>query len=287
MKSMTGFGYGEYRDESRQITLSLKAYNNRYLDVLVYLPPPLVALEQRFRDFLAARVQRGRVELSVKLSLIGGDRALPDTETVRSHVAALRQLAAAAGVRGRVRLSHLLRLEGLFRSEPSFDLEDVWQAVQPTLEAVTGDFESMRVREGENTRRDISGLLEAIADQIRAVEARAGVMEERIRETLRERFREVAGDAVEENRLLAETAVVLVKADVHEEINRLGSHVGHFRSFLEEDGPVGKKLDFLCQEMNREFNTIGAKSVLPEVDRSVVLLKDNLEKIREQLRNVE
>jgi uncharacterized protein (TIGR00255 family) len=97
----------------------------------------------------------------------------------------------------------------------------------------------------------------------------------------------VAGDAVEENRLLAETAVVLVKADVHEEINRLGSHVGHFRSFLEEDGPVGKKLDFLCQEMNREFNTIGAKSVLPEVDRAVVLLKDNLEKIREQLRNVE
>jgi uncharacterized protein (TIGR00255 family) len=287
MKSMTGFGYGEFRDNARQVTLSLKAYNNRYLDILVFLPPPLAPLEQRFRDFLARRVLRGRVELTVKVGLVGGTNLLPDRETVRSHVAALRELAAAAGVRGRVRLSHLLRLEGLFRAEPGLDSEEFWQAVQPTLEAAHRDFEAMRAREGENTRKDVSALLDAIADQVAAVEAGAEAMEERIREGLRERFREVAGDAVEESRLLAETAVVLVKADVHEELSRLASHLQHFRAFLQELGAVGKKLDFLCQEMNREFNTIGAKSVLPEVDRAVVLLKDNLEKIREQLRNVE
>ena len=117
MKSMTGFGYGEYRDETRQVTLSLKSYNNRFLDIVVYLPPPLAALEQRLRDYLSGKVLRGRVELSVKLTQSGPGKVLPDPETVRAHIAALRQLAAAAGIRERVRISHLLRLEGLFRSE--------------------------------------------------------------------------------------------------------------------------------------------------------------------------
>jgi uncharacterized protein (TIGR00255 family) len=287
MKSMTGFGYGEYQDESRQISVNLKSYNNRFLDIAVYLPPPLAPLEQHFRDFLTARVLRGRVELSVRVAVIGGGKALPDPETVSLHVASLRDLAAAAGIRERIRLSHLLRLEGLFRAEPRFDLEEIRQAVQPTLEAVFQDFEAMRVREGENTRKDIIGLLDAITRETGTIEGRAAEIEERIREALRERFRQVVGDAVEESRLLTETAAVLAKADIHEELNRLGSHLQHFRTFLAEGGAVGKKMDFLCQEMNREFNTLGAKNVLPEIDASVVALKDNLEKIREQLRNVE
>jgi uncharacterized protein (TIGR00255 family) len=284
---MTGFGYGEYRDETRQISVSLKSYNNRFLDIVVYLPPPLAPLEQHFRDFLAAGVLRGRVELSLRVAQIGAGRAMPDPEAVQAHAAALRELAAAAGIRERIRLSHLLRLEGLFRAEPSFDLDELRKALQPTLESVFRDFEAMRIREGENTRRDISGLLDGIAAEVAAVEARSDAIEERIREALGERFREVVGDTVDESRLLTETAAILVKADIHEEISRLGSHLDHFRAFLAEDGAVGKKMDFLCQEMNREFNTLGAKSVLPEIDTSVVALKDSLEKIREQLRNVE
>ena len=287
MKSMTGFGYGEYRDDSRQVTLSLKAYNNRFLDIVVYLPPPLAALEQRFRDYLAGRVLRGRVELSVKLTNTSPGKALPDRQTVRSHVEALRELAAAAGIRERVRISHLLRLEGLFRSEGSVDADETWQALQPALEAAFGDFEGMRVREGEHTRRDVAALLQVIAAELESVKARAPEIEERIRKSLSERFREVVGDSVEESRLLTETAAVLVKADIHEELARLGSHLDHFHAFLEEQGAVGKKMDFLCQEMNREFNTLGAKNIQPEIDTSVVVLKDALEKIREQLRNVE
>ncbi|MBN1837341.1 MAG: DUF1732 domain-containing protein, partial [Spirochaetales bacterium] len=137
------------------------------------------------------------------------------------------------------------------------------------------------------TRRDIAGLLELIAAELRSVQARAPAIEEKVRKALGERFREVVGDTIEESRLLAETAAVLVKADIHEELTRLGSHVEHFHAFLEEEGAVGKKLDFLCQEMNREFNTLGAKNIQPEIDTSVVVLKDTLEKIREQLRNVE
>ena len=287
MKSMTGFGYGESRDDTRQLTVSLKAYNNRFLDIVVYLPSALAVLEQGFRDYLAGRVLRGRVELSAKLTLTGAARVFPDPQSVRSHVEALRELAAAAGLRERVRLSHLLRLEGLFRPEPSFDAEELLQAFQPALEAAFRDFEAMRVREGEHTRRDIAGLLEGIAAEIRKIAEQAAGIDQRIKETLRTRFREVVGDSIEEGRLLTETAAILVKADIHEELSRLASHLAHFRSFIAESGTLGKKLDFLCQEMNREFNTLGAKNIQGEVDASVVVLKDALEKIREQLRNVE
>jgi uncharacterized protein (TIGR00255 family) len=287
MKSMTGFGYGEYRDDTRQVTLSLKSYNNRFLDIVVYLPPPLAALEQRLRDYLLAKVLRGRVELSVKLTHSGPGKVLPDPETVRAHIAALRQLAAAAGIRERIRISHLLRLEGLFRSEATVDVEELWQALQPALEAVFQDFEGMRLREGEHTRRDIAGLLQVIGGELGRVEARAPGIEAKVRSALGERFREVVGDSVEESRLLTETAAILVKADIHEELTRLASHLDHFQAFLAEEGAVGKKMDFLCQEMNREFNTLGAKNIQPAIDTSVVVLKDTLEKIREQLRNVE
>ncbi|MBN1835624.1 MAG: YicC family protein, partial [Spirochaetales bacterium] len=149
MKSMTGFGYGEYRDDCRQVLLSLKAYNNRFLDIVVYLPPSLAPLEQRFRDYLASRVLRGRVELSLKLNLTGPGKMLPDVQTVRSHLKALRELTAAAGIRERIRISHLLRLEGLFRPEASLNVEEIWGSLEPTLEAVFKDFEGMRGREGE------------------------------------------------------------------------------------------------------------------------------------------
>jgi uncharacterized protein (TIGR00255 family) len=287
MKSMTGFGYGEFRDDTRQVTLTLKAYNNRFLDLAVFLPPQLAALEQRCRDCLAGKVLRGRVEMSVKVTLTGAGRILPDGEAVLSHVKALRELAAEAGIRERVRLSHLLRLEALFRSEPSPDAEETWQVLHPMLESAFRDFEAMRIREGEHTRGDIARLLQVIAEELRRIESRCPEVEDKIKESLRTRFREVVGDTVEESRLLSETAVILAKADIHEELARLDSHLEHFRAFLEEDGAVGKKLDFLCQEMNREFNTLGAKNILPEVDASVVILKDTLEKIREQLRNVE
>ena len=145
----------------------------------------------------------------------------------------------------------------------------------------------MRVREGEHTRRDIAGLLAVIAAELGSVEARAPGIEAKVRTALGERFRDVVGDSVEESRLLTETAAILVKADIHEELTRLASHLDHFQAFLEEEGAVGKKMDFLCQEMNREFNTLGAKNIQPEIDTSVVVLKDTLEKIREQLRNVE
>lgn len=288
MRSMTGFGYREHRDQKHHLTLTLKSYNNRFLDILVYLPSFLSPLEQRLREFLSARIRRGRVELYLKASeLAEGAGIAIDPLVVRTYAEAIMKIAEAAGVRERVRLSHLLRIEGILKPEVSLDLEDYWSFLRPQLESVFAEYDQLRLREGQATRKDIETLLGQIAAEIGKIEAQAPILEEKLKQSLRSRFEELLGNGIDESRVLAETAVALMKSDIHEELVRIRSHLASFESALGEEEAVGKKLDFICQEMNRECNTIGAKNLLSEVDASVVVLKDTIEKIREQLRNVE
>jgi uncharacterized protein (TIGR00255 family) len=288
MKSMTGFGVGEHRDEKRQLSMTLKSYNNRFLDLFVYLPPALSELEPRIRRYLSERVNRGRVELYVKSVEMGETpRISLDRGAVRAYAQVLRELAREAGIRERPRLSHLLKLEGVIRSEAGTDLQELWAVIQGLLERTFLEFDQTRAREGEVTRRDVLAILAGFEAQLTRIEGLAPLLEERLKNDLRARFREVLGDSVEESRLLTETAVLLARSDIHEELVRVRAHLGSFRSAVDEAGAVGKKLDFLCQELGREVNTIGAKNALAEVDAAVVALKDALEKIREQVRNVE
>jgi len=288
MKSMTAFGYSEHRDENWHFAVTAKSYNNRFLDILVYLPASLAALEQRTRALLSARFERGRVELYVRASELGGRLPLAiEPAAVRAYVEALRRLAAAAGLRERIRLSHLLRLEGILKPAEAPDQDRVWAALAPVIEEAAAQLEAMRAREGEATRRDIEELLGRIGEEVERVSSHADRLEAKIAEDLRRRLQELLGQGVDENRLLTETAVLASKADIHEELVRIRSHLDNFRDAVAGGGAVGKKLDFLCQELNREFNTIGSKNLLVEVDGAVVALKDTLEKIREQLRNVE
>ena len=288
MKSMTGFGVGEHRDEKRQLSMTLKSYNNRFLDLFVYLPPGLSVLEPQVRRYLSERVLRGRVELSLKyVELQEAPRASLDRSAVRAYAQLLRELAREAGVRGRLRLSDLLRLEGVIRTEPGSDPQELWPVLEGLLARTFAGFDEARAREGEATQKDVLAILAAFEQQITLIEGLAPLLEERLKNDLRARFREVLGDTVEEARLLTEMAVLLSRSDIHEELMRVRSHLGSFRASVLAGGAVGKKLDFLCQELGREVNTIGAKNALPEVDAAVVALKDALEKIREQARNVE
>jgi uncharacterized protein (TIGR00255 family) len=288
MRSMTGFGYAELREETRSFALTVKSYNNRFLEIFVYLPTALGPLEPRFRGYVSARVLRGRVELYLKAEAAGAAPALlVDPANVRAHLEALRRVAEAAGLKERIRLTHLLRLEGILKPEQAPDLEAAWQALQPLLETAFEGFQRTRIQEGEATRRDIDALLAKMGEEVAGVESQAGRLEEKVREDLRARFRQLLGEGVDESRVMAETAVALMKADVHEELSRLRAHLQSFSVDAAQEGAVGKRLDFLCQEMNREVNTVGSKSALPEVDARVVSMKDTLEKIREQLRNVE
>jgi uncharacterized protein (TIGR00255 family) len=196
-------------------------------------------------------------------------------------------LADAAGIREEIRLSHLLRIEGVLRAEQSLDLDAYWLDFRPVLESVFQEFDELRRAEGEATGKDILELLGAIEADITKIEAAAPQLEEKIKNDLRTRFQDLLSNGIDENRILTETAALLMKSDIHEELVRSRSHLQSFRKILGESEPMGKKLDFICQELNREFNTIGAKNLLVEVDGAIVALKDHVEKIREQLRNVE
>lgn len=288
MKSMTGFGYAEYQDEKHQVALSLKSYNNRFLDIFVYLPQYLSQLEQRIREYLASRILRGRVELTLTaVEFEQGLDLILDKSSLAAYVNALRELIELAGIDEKLRLSHLLKMEGLFKKKKIQGREEYWQFLKPLLDSAYRSFEQMRLREGKATQADIRHLLSAMESDLDDVEAQASRIEIKIKEDLRTRFFKLLGDGVDETRVLAETAVMLMKFDINEELVRIRSHLSHFHRVLMEDGALGKKLDFICQELNREVNTIGAKSLVLEIDKAVISLKDSLERIREQLRNVE
>jgi len=286
--SMTGFGHGEHRDSRVQMTLEIRSYNNRYLEVFANLPYSLKQLEPRIREFLSGRMQRGKVELYLSLTELEDEsEVVIDHARVRAYRAALDDLRRSAGIRERPGLAQFVALDGVLKSVSRKDPEVLWALVVPLLSKVFADFDASRVSEGRKTEQDIRRCALSIHEALKTIEARVPEIEAKIKTGLRDRFRELLGDGVDESRVLAETAVQLMRSDINEEVQRMKAHLESLDDALDRPGPHGKKLDFVCQELGREINTIGSKSMTLEIDQAVISVKDSLEKIREQLRNVE
>jgi uncharacterized protein (TIGR00255 family) len=285
---MTGYGHAERMDQHYHITVEVKSVNNRYLDVNANLSSSLGPLEPRIRERISTGVSRGRVDVFVRLRELQEDLAVfVDRSALSGYLSALEELREAAAIEEPVRLDHLLQLEGVIKSERQQDRDRYWELVAPLLDDALELFARSRETEGERTARDIAGQLARVEEAVEVVEAHAGEIDGQVRTNLRDRFAEVVGDAVEESRMLAEVAVQLTRFSINEEIVRLRAHLQSFRSTAAGGGAVGKKLDFLCQEMHREINTIGSKSIVLAISEQVVEAKDALENVREQLRNVE
>ncbi len=291
MISMTGYGYAERQDEQFSAVVEVKSYNNRYLDINCSIPSVFSRLEKQIRDAVAGVARRGRVEVFVRFRDSEEDLTVSvDKSVVNGYLTAFAELRALAGIEEEVRLDHLLSREGVLKSEPVVDAERAWLVIAPLLDEALRDFVSSRQAEGKRLALDIENQLEKIDQCVRAFETYAGEIEETIRNGLQSRFAEVFGNQIDENRVLSEVAVQLTRFSISEEIVRLRAHLGSFREIGfggSLEGSVGKKLDFLCQELNREINTTGSKSIIVEVNQQVVEAKDALENVREQLRNVE
>jgi uncharacterized protein (TIGR00255 family) len=288
MISMTGYGYSEKSDVKLQLGVEIKSWNNRYLDISVSLPSFLSPLEGDFREIVKNRVIRGKIELSIKLKELEEEiEVLPDLKAAESYMKALRSLAAVAGEEHPDYFSTLLNMEGVLKLVKNRDTERYRDAIIPLLDEALILFEASRRKEGESTAENIRFNLEKIEAGLSAVEAGAADLEKKLHNSLLERFEQLVGSDFDENRILSELAVLLMKYGIGEEISRLSSHLESFTLISEETGPVGKKLDFLCQEMNREVNTIGSKNTIIEIGHAVVGMKEAIENIREQLRNVE
>ncbi len=288
IKSMTGYSHRDIAQQGFRGSLEIKSYNNRYLDLSVSLPPYLAKLEPRIRSYLSERIVHGKVEAWLRVREFDAPvEANADIGAAMAVAAVLGRIAEACGIEEPVSLGSILGFEGVVSFDREVDDEALWSRVLPELDACFADYESSRLLEGASARADIESQLARVTASVLLIREKVPEMDSTIRTQLGSKFKDVMGDAVDEGRVLAEIASALMKYTINEELSRLAAHIESFSAIMESEGSPGKKLDFLCQEINREVNTIGSKSMLLAVSRTVVELKDALENIREQLRNIE
>ncbi len=288
---MTGYGRGEQSANGVRVAVELKAVNRKQLEVQLCLPRELDALESRVREAVNGVVARGRVEVRVSLALpTAAAAARLNQELARTYVANLQQLAAAAGLEPTVSLDLLVRLPGVVESAAEGPPAEVyWPLLEGALKAALSAFDQMRRREGEALATDLSTRIDSLRRASVQIETQAPLVASRYREALRQRIRTAGLDGVAPNdeRLLKEVVLFADRSDIAEELARLASHFAQFDDCLKATESVGRKLDFLAQEMNREINTIGAKANDALIAGEVVRLKTELERFREQAQNVE
>jgi uncharacterized protein (TIGR00255 family) len=285
---MTGFAYREWSNENISISVQIKGYNNRFLEIFVNTPPWLPQLEQRVRDIIGGVCGRGKVEVAVRVRETNAPLNVSvNVNAANAYMQAVSGLASNLGINEKLSITALISMEGVLDIEKSHDDERYWSLIEPVMTEAAGVFQAERIREGKHTEEDILNSISRIESALQTVTTHLPVLESSIKENIKARFKELSDCEIDENRLLAETAILLMKYTVSEEISRLSSHLAEFRAETAKNDRPGKKLDFLCQEINREINTIGSKSVILEVSRVVVEMKEALENVREQLRNVE
>lgn len=292
MKSMTGYGYAEYGCENFTLTLEMKSYNNRYLDISFNAPSALSSFEMEVTDRIKEICARGHVDVSFKLRTLKQMAVVSvDEDAASSYAEAasrVAQICKAEGLDVSFSLSDVLNRDGVLNDIRQETADTYKDAVKSCLSTALDALDQSRRREGDATRADLEKMIDGIEKSLNSVRSHAAELENQIKCGLKKRIDEMLGDKdYDENRVLTEVAVLLMKYTVNEEISRLGTHIMEFRRLLGLDEAVGKRADFLCQEMNREINTIGSKSQMVEVSLAVVDMKDCLENIREQVRNIE
>lgn len=290
MNSMTGFGRGEAKNGTVTVVVEMKSVNNRFRDVQLRLPREYNVLEPRVLSALRDRVQRGRLEVGVRRSSAEGATTLSvDLGVVDQLRAAARRVAQRIGVPPtELPVSDILRTPGVLipvESEP--DVLAEWSLLEAALESAVGELLAMRAEEGRALAADLRRNLDELGALRGAVASMADGVAERLRQRFTERMARLVGERVDPVRLAQEAALMADKADVSEELVRLQSHEEQFAAALDADEAVGRRLDFLLQEMNREINTLGSKSAEHPISARVVELKTVLERLREQAANVE
>lgn len=288
MRSMTGYGTSEYSDKNIRITVDLKAYNNKYLDISLNMPVWLSSFEGRIRDLVKQKgINRGRVEFNIRIKeLVENIKIIIDDSVVSKVVVGLKSVVKKSGIKSEIQLSDIMGFDGVVKTDKTRDIEAIWAFLMPEIEAVLDQFIFEKEREGILLKEDIFSSLDIILKDVDKIKTYIPKIEAKIKLNFKERFTEVLGHDIDETRVLSELGVLLVKYDLNEELVRLNSHIINFKQSSKQI-PCGKKLDFICQEMNREINTIGSKSPMIEISTLVVNMKNSLEQVREQARNVE
>ena len=291
VSSMTGFGKCTELLNGREITVEIKSVNHRYFEFSARVPRAYGFLEEKLKSFVQKKVARGKVEIGVFIVNIetSDTKISANEEVAKGYIEALRSLCEPLGVVDDIRLSSVARFPDVFSvTREETDEDSLWLDVVSVAEKAVDAFSEMRASEGQNLKTDLLNRLITIEGLVSKVEQRSPERVKEYRERLYQKISEVLSNtAIDEARIVTEAAIFADKIAVDEETVRLRSHIGQFREILELPESIGRKLDFLIQEFNREANTIGSKCQDAEGARVVVDIKSEIEKIREQVQNIE
>ncbi len=293
IRSMTGFGRAEVPGDDVAITVEARSVNHRHLDVALRLPAGLTPLELEARRLVQSRLERGRVDVAVQITRDAGHPAQTvrvDAALAERYVAEARALAGALGLTADATLGWVLERPGVVQVEDAAppDPAAVWPRLADALGRALDELVARRSAEGASLALALRGLAAELTGQVSAMATRGPVAAERRAERLRERIRTLLGEVpLDEARIATEVAVWAQKTDVTEELTRLRAHLDEFTLMLDKGGPVGRPLDFLTQELNREVNTVAAKADDLELSQAALAAKGLIEKIREQVQNLE
>lgn len=289
MTSMTGYAYNEQSTEDAVVSVEIKSLNSRFLDLSINLPPYLNPLESYYRAKISEKVLRGKVDVNIRVKELESDtEVIADANAAKSYQNAIKKVCEACGYdSNEIPLSLIISQPGVLNINKVYDTEKYRNMIEPVFNSAYTKFVQDRAREGENLKVDLLEKL-SVLDQCAAFfKDWQPKMENLFKETIVKKFNELLGENADENRIMTETAAMLVKYTINEEVVRLHSHLKAMRDEINSNPVPGKKLDFICQETNREINTIGSKNQFSEVGAMVIKAKDSLENIREQAKNVE
>ncbi len=291
IKSMTGFGRCEIQESERKITVEMKSVNHRYLDMNVKMPKKLNFFEAAIRNELKTYIQRGKVDVFITYEDFTETNVCVkyNRELAAEYMAHLKQMAEDFSLDNDVRVSCLSRYpEVLTMEEQTIDEAELWQLLEKAIKGAAESFVQTRIKEGENLRDDLISKLDGMLEHVEFITARSPQIITEYRQKLEDKVRDLLEDTkVDENRLLMEVTIFADRVCVDEELVRLKSHIETTKETLLAGGSIGRKLDFIAQEMNREANTILSKSNDLEISGRAIELKTEIEKVREQIQNIE
>lgn len=290
LNSMTGFGKSVLQNNGFSVETEIKSVNSRYLDLSIRMPKPYYKFELDLREQIKKRISRGKIYVTILAKQEGIDEELSDIDTngLDATVKLLKKIQKTAGIEEQIKLEHILNFQNYFMNDTDEANEDEYKLILESVHKALDSLEDMRKKEGAELVIDFQKRLAIIEDKVTNIEKLSPDSIKEYFNKLKERAVKLAADLIDnQDRLMQELAFLSEKYDVTEECVRLRSHIKMFKEAMEIDEPSGRKLNFISQEMNREANTINSKSVSAEISANGISIKEELEKIREQLQNIE
>lgn len=290
IKSMTGFGRGKYENEGRFYTVEIKAVNHKYNDISIRCPRFLNSFEDKIRKLISSNISRGKIDVFINFDNYSSEGNIIhfNTELAKEYVKGLDELSKETGVKYEVNVMDISKMPEILKIEEDENEEIIGKELMIAVEDALQKFVEMREQEGQKLVEDMQKRIKFVEQKVQEIEKFSSTLVQEYMQKLENRVKELMENkVVDENRLAQEIVIFSDKSSIEEELTRLKSHINQFNNFCKGESPIGKKIDFLIQEMNREVNTIGSKANCLEITNRVIELKTEIENIREQVQNIE